>query len=542
MKKPLFLTSVLLVCLAGCPTHITSAQLGSLMVRFSTSELASKTIVPPLDMSAAHYTISGNGPGGASFLQSDVTTTAFVRSSLVSGAWTITVDAFNAGDALIGSGSTGVSIQAGETAEVTIPVTPLSGTGSLTINITWPSGVILNPAVSGTLTPAGGSPQQIPFSAGSGFASYSYPSLNAGYYSMTVQLAEGTTVKWGSFEAIRILKDQTTTAAFNLTQLDISAGGASITITPVMQNPIAITLDGQQPELPSGVDMTVTATTSDAVDSYQWYLNGRVLPGATGASVTLGGSLAVGNYRLDLCVRKANIVSSQGTAFTILESPSELITTNLGETGTKLDVYFYRGPRFGLNAPPLYTLWIEDMNGVFIQNLFVSTSVGTNIYQLHYNWAARPEASPYWAHKSCKENPYAGIPGRDYPGVYLALPTADGGPIPSDLDAVTGATRQVDFRLSSSRKNDGVSQFRVLLELQQSYDWNTSFPQNLYPIGGQPPLVYGAIIDTGSSQRIYAMTLMGASSPDGTDGALHDMTGVTTATGIVGKVLVHVTP
>ena len=213
---------------------------------------------------------------------------------------------------------------------------------------------------------------------------------------------------------------------------------------------------------------------------------------------------------------------------------------SFSEVGTQLDIFFYRGAEFGVTAHPLYTSWVEDMNGVFMQNLFECKSAGTNIYTDRGNWAARPEASPYWAHKCCNENPYAGIPSRDFPGAYLALPTVDGGPIPSDLDAVTGATRYVDFRLSTARRNDGISQFRVLLEFQQTMDWNDALPQNLYRYGGQPLLVYGATVQTGVSQRVYTMTLQGTGSPGGMDGALHNTDGLTTALDQVGTVIVHV--
>ncbi len=490
MRKALFLSVLCLGCLAACHAPQTS-PFGSLMLSLSVSGMKSKTLVPPVDMNVAYYNVTGTGPSSASFSQTNVTATSFIKGSLVVGGWTIVVDGYNANNDLIGSGSTTVTINAGETTQGSVEVSPLTGLGgTLTIDISWPNGLITNASVVASLTDSSGTSQSLTFSTGPVTAHYSSAtnSLDAGYHSLALKLFDDGTQTWGTLVAVRIIKNQTTAGSYELTAQDLNTGSVGLTITPVMQNPITITLSGQESQLPTGTGMTVTASTSSAVDTYQWYLNGSALSGQTNSAIVIGSGLIKGAYRLDLAVRKGSIISSEGISFSVIDAPAELVSTNLSETGTKLDIYFYRGPQFGYMAPPLYTVWVEDMNGAFMQDLFVSKSVGTNVYALHNNWAARPEASPYWAHKSCRENPYAGIPGRDFPGVYLALPTADGGPFPSDLDAVTSATRQVDFHLSTGRKDDGVSQFRVLLELQQSYDYNTSFPMSLYPIGGQPPL------------------------------------------------------
>ena len=112
-------------------------------------------------MNIGSYNISGNGPSGATFSQTGVTaaTSTFSQNTLAVGAWTITVDAYNAGQQLIGSGSTAVAIEAGQTAQATVQIVPRSGTGILTINISWTAGLISVPAVSATLTPAGGAAQ-----------------------------------------------------------------------------------------------------------------------------------------------------------------------------------------------------------------------------------------------------------------------------------------------------------------------------------------------------------------------------------------------
>jgi len=227
MKKAnliiVFFCFVLLSCPMGC--RPLAQGRGSLVLGVSSSEVKGKTISPPLDLEIASYDVRGAGPDSAAFSQLGVTGSTVVQNSIVAGAWTVTVDAFNANRDPIGAGSVGVTIGAGKTAQVSVQVSPLEGTGSLTIAISWPSGTIAVPAVSGTLTSVGGAPQAISTTMGTDSVSYSSGSLNAGYYSLILQLSDGAVVEWGLFEAVRILKGQTTTASFVLTSQDLFSGG-----------------------------------------------------------------------------------------------------------------------------------------------------------------------------------------------------------------------------------------------------------------------------------------------------------------------------
>jgi hypothetical protein len=227
MKKAnliiLFFCLVLLSCPMGC--RPLAQGKGSLVLGVSSSEVKGKSISPALDLEIAYYDVRGAGPNSAAFSQLGVTGSMVVQNSIVAGAWTITVDAFNSSLEPIGAGSAGVTIEPGLTAQASVQVAPLTGTGSLTIAISWPSGTIAFPAVSGTLTSAGGTSQTITFTMSTDTASYSSGALNAGYYSLILQLSDGAVVEWGSFEAVRILKGQTTTASFDLTSQDLLSGG-----------------------------------------------------------------------------------------------------------------------------------------------------------------------------------------------------------------------------------------------------------------------------------------------------------------------------
>jgi pimeloyl-ACP methyl ester carboxylesterase len=110
-----------------------------------------------------------------------------------------------------------------------------------------------------------------------------------------------------------------TVGTITLTTSDIDPGNLSVTIIPDMQNPFQISFLGQVQALVPGTDMTVTATLSPSVPdpSYQWYLSGSALSEQTSSSITVGGTLQEGNYRLDLVAESDNVLSSSGFSFTV---------------------------------------------------------------------------------------------------------------------------------------------------------------------------------------------------------------------------------
>ena len=84
-----------------------------------------------------------------------------------------------------------------------------------------------------------------------------------------------------------------------------------------LQNPVNIEFIGAEESILLGSEMTVTAVTSEPVDSYQWYLDGILLEGDTGPTVTLGKTLKPGFYMLDLLVENGPILSSEGISFKV---------------------------------------------------------------------------------------------------------------------------------------------------------------------------------------------------------------------------------
>jgi len=211
---------------------------GSILVLITEKVSKAKSLLPSLDMTPASYMIKGSGPAGASFTQA-VTSTSATISNLVAGAWSIIVEAYN-GDApatLIGSGTGTVTVAAGKTESLEITVIPLSGDGSLSLTVSWPSGVLSSPSIEASLTPTtGGSAQSLSFMIADNSASYSSNSIDAGYYTLSLCLKDGGVVVGGKTDSVRIIAGQTTTGSYTFLNETYDANHAKSGSVPVDNN------------------------------------------------------------------------------------------------------------------------------------------------------------------------------------------------------------------------------------------------------------------------------------------------------------------
>jgi hypothetical protein len=217
--------------------------------------------------------------------------------------------------------------------------------------------------------------------------------------------------------------------------------------------------------------------------------------------------------------------------------PVEIIRTNVNDTGVSITVDFKKGQS---HNHPLMAIWIEDTNGRYIETLYIAESIGRGIFQ-HADkskgeWvegpARRPAALPYWGHKR-------GIQAED--GYFI--PTVDK-PMP---DAVTGPTPAGSFLLQSKTTDQVPAVFNVLLEINQSWDWNeywtnSKYPEDInYKTSSQPSLVYKATIDVNSSKKEFKMQVAGHGHYSGLDGSLDaDLSTITTALDIAGSITVKI--
>jgi hypothetical protein len=215
----------------------------------------------------------------------------------------------------------------------------------------------------------------------------------------------------------------------------------------------------------------------------------------------------------------------------------ESVTSNENGKGPQIKVDLYKGKSFYF---PLMAIWLEDENGKYIQTLFVARSVATGFFmygkKVNNKWVPgakrEPQTLPYWAHKR-------GIKASD--GLYVPDPE---NPVP---DAYSGATPVTGFTLISKADSTLPARYRVMLEINQNWDWNEYWTNDKYPddedykMSCQPALVYEAKIDSDSSKDSYHMKPVGHSHYSGKTGELFtDLSTITTALHIADSIVVKV--
>jgi hypothetical protein len=217
------------------------------------------------------------------------------------------------------------------------------------------------------------------------------------------------------------------------------------------------------------------------------------------------------------------------------EDDKYIFTVNHTGNGPWLTVDFQRGDSFYY---PLMAIWLEDMEGNYIQTLFVPTSVATSVFRFgeikENNWQPGvkryPQTLPYWAHKR-------GVQAPD--GLYMPAPDS---PIP---DAYSGATPITGFHMTTRSELPVTEPVRLKLELNQNWDWNEYWTNDLFPddqyykLSCQPAIVYEAILNPAFSGKEVLMKPIGHSHHSGANGELFpDLSTITTALQISDSILV----
>jgi hypothetical protein len=221
----------------------------------------------------------------------------------------------------------------------------------------------------------------------------------------------------------------------------------------------------------------------------------------------------------------------------LVQEEKTLFSSNEEGKGPEIIIDFNKGESFYY---PLFAVWIEDMDGKYIQTLYVAKAVATGIFeyakQENNKWITAekraPQTLPYWAHKR-------GVVAAD--GLYMpdsktAIP-----------DAYTGATPKTSFVLTSRADNTLPGKFKIMLEINQNWDWNEYWTNDKYPDDEnykwscQPALVYEAVIDSKSIKKSYTMEPAGHSHYSGKTGELFkDLSTLSTALNIAESITVRV--
>ncbi len=207
----------------------------------------------------------------------------------------------NAAGTIIAMGEQTTTLFPGQSQSVDITVTPVEGYGSVDITLTWTVSEIIDPSISAELVPETGS--SIPLTFGidpPGTATYTGSDIPTGYYTLVVQLLDNGTLTMGAVEVVRVVDGQTTLGTFEFYDINQLEGSIQVNITPVMNDPITVTMSGQIAEFGVGGFMTIDASVPPETGNvvYVWYINGNSV--AIGASYTTPTDLAPGVYRIDV--------------------------------------------------------------------------------------------------------------------------------------------------------------------------------------------------------------------------------------------------
>lgn len=216
----------------------------------------------------------------------------------------------------------------------------------------------------------------------------------------------------------------------------------------------------------------------------------------------------------------------------------DTIYTNIDGSGFSLTFEVKTGK--GHNNPT-FAIWIEDMNGNFLHELYVTKSVATGIFRFGDTSSGKWEAGerryraalPYFFHKRSKDRSNPDIPSVESPLI----------------DAFTGATPKNNFDLFTKTDSKDFSQFRIIMEVNQTWDFNNywhnaKFPDDAdYRTSAQPSLVYAVTIDTKNLMDEYYMNPIGHGHYSGKTGNLYtNLSTFTTALEIFSEIKVMIQP
>ena len=302
MKTKLITFIIMLLVISGCSnpgTDPPEPTTGTLSIRFAYSDVPARIIAPDIDMNPNTYTITGTGPGGATFTV-DSTNTQVTIEKLAFGDWSITVEAKNTNTTVIGSGTDSTTVHAGQTSTCNITVTPVEGFGTLDLTVLWNAEDTESPTIDSELIPSSGSTLPLDFTiTGGNTGTYNNSTIATGYHTLIVKLLDSGILTMGAVEVVRIVNEQTSTGLFEFYEINKPGGDIDVVITPEMAEPLEVVMSGQVDEISENESMTVTASVVNSPGNivYVWYINGDSV--GTGESYTVSG-LDIGVYRLDV--------------------------------------------------------------------------------------------------------------------------------------------------------------------------------------------------------------------------------------------------
>lgn len=311
----LMITLMLTIGLLNCSIEKDLMISGSLNLKIANKE--SRTLLPELNMEVSSYKIIGNGPMSETFSKSTTDPTSTI-DNLIVGEWTITVIALNKEGIEIGLGSESVTIQNNVISDLTIGITPLSGTGSLDLKLNWTNSNVEMPKVVAILTTSKGEDIVLDFTVDGTKATCNKTDIENGYYTLKLQLLDDKVIVFGTKEVVRIVSTQATKGlyAYDDRKKKIT-GSINTNIELQMSNPLAVLITGAVYDKELEETITLIASVKDYSKNvtYNWSVNG-VTKGIE-SSFTLDDSWPIGSYNISVTVFSSDELRAGSEAFNL---------------------------------------------------------------------------------------------------------------------------------------------------------------------------------------------------------------------------------
>ncbi len=164
----------------------------------------------------------------------------------------------------------------------------------------------------------------------------------------------------------------------------------------------------------------------------------------------------------------------------------------------KVTVYIGAGSSWVKRAPQC-AVWIEEKDGAFVDTLYVTKSANSRLWKFSPK-EGRPESLPVWYHAS---------------GVNPAIGSE------KKFDAVSGATPKQGLQCQKEVSLEKGRTYRIRVELNQSFDYNSLWTKKNSGVNGQPSIIYEARFTAADSIPEVEMHMLGLGSVDGSDGDIH---------------------
>lgn len=187
---------------------------------------------------------------------------------------------------------------------------------------------------------------------------------------------------------------------------------------------------------------------------------------------------------------------------------------------------------------PTFVIWEEDMNGNYKKTIFITKSIASGKFGHKMlndsTWlpesgeSIQPAALPYWSHKKGLIDGVEMTPTLEHPFV----------------DAYSGATPKNNFQFKTT-SNSNSENYRILLEVNQTWDWNKYWTNNKYPNSpaynhsAQPSIICAVTINKDDTE--FYLNPIGHGDAKGENGKLYtDLSSLTTAKEIFSLIKIEI--